>query len=73
MEIRKHREFDRMPVIMYTSLMTDKMVEDCFRGGANLYLAKTPSFAALKEKLGKIFKIDWESHLHFPPLDQFVC
>lgn len=72
-EIRKHREYDSLPVIMYTSHLSKKIVEECFRGGANLYLAKTATFSELTEKLGKIFNIDWQNHLHFPPLDQFVC
>lgn len=72
-EIRKNREYDSLPVIMYTSLLGKKTIEDSFRGGANLYLSKTPSFDKLKENLSRIFSMDWNNHLHFPPLDQFVC
>jgi CheY-like chemotaxis protein len=72
-EIRKNKEYDRLPIIMYTAHLSKKIVEECFREGANLYLAKLTEFNKLTEKLKQIFSIDWQSHMYFPPSDQFMC
>lgn len=71
-EIRKNREYDKMPVIMYTSEISKKIIEEAYRSGANLYLAKTNTIADLTNKLSKIFSIDWDNYLHFPPHSQFI-
>ncbi|QEC42014.1 response regulator [Pseudobacter ginsenosidimutans] len=71
-EIRKNREYDKMPVIMYTSEISKKIIEEAYRSGANLYLAKTNTIADLTDKLRKIFSIDWDNYLHFPPHSQFI-
>jgi CheY-like chemotaxis protein len=71
-ELRKHREYDRMPVIVYTAHQNKEIVEDCYREGANQYLVKSASFRELKDKIGKVFSRDWTNYLPFPPLDQFV-
>lgn len=71
-EIRKNRDYDKLPVIMYTSNLSKKITEEAFRNGANLYLVKTNTLNELTQKLGKIFGIDWNNYLHYPPQDQFV-
>ena len=71
-EIRKNRAYDKLPVIMYTSHLSQKIIEESYRNGANLYLTKTAVFADLVKNLKKIFAIDWKNYLHFPPQDQFV-
>ncbi len=71
-EIRKNRAYDKLPVVMYTSNLSDKIVDECFRSGANLYMTKTDTFGALTEKIKKVFSIDWEDYLHYPPQHQFM-
>lgn len=71
-EIRKNREYDKMPVVMYTSNLSDRIIEECYRNGANLYLAKTNTLSALVTKLKKIFAIDWDDYLHYPTQQHFV-
>lgn len=71
-EIRKNREYDHLPVIMYSSHLSHKIVDECFRNGANFYLTKTNTISELTEKLRKIFDMDWKSYLHYPPQDQFM-
>ena len=72
LEIRKNREYDKLPVIMYTSHLQDKVIEESYRSGANLFLAKTSTFSELVAKLRKILSIDWKDYLHYPSRDQFV-
>lgn len=71
-EIRKNREYDNLPVIMYTSHLSEKIVEETFRSGANFYLTKTNTFKNLVSNLQKIFAIDWKSYMHYPPQNQFI-
>ena len=71
-EIRKNREYDNLPIVMYTSNLSDKIIDDCFRNGANLYVAKSASFSELTQKLRKVFDIDWGDYLHYPPHSHFV-
>jgi CheY-like chemotaxis protein len=71
-DIRKNRDYDSLPIIMYTSNFSDKIIEECYRNGANVYLKKTTTFAELTEKLRKVFSVDWTNYLHYPPQNQFV-
>ncbi len=71
-EIRKNRDYDKLPVIMYTSNLSNKIIEECYRNGANMYVTKTNTFGELTAKLKKVFAIDWEDYLHYPPQHQFV-
>ncbi|HXS37839.1 MAG TPA: response regulator [Flavipsychrobacter sp.] len=71
-EIRRNREYDSMPVIMYTSLLTEKHVEESYRNGANMFLEKTNTFDELVGKLKKIFDINWTEYLHFPPRNNYI-
>ena len=71
-EIRKNREYDNLPVVMYTSNLSEKIIDECFSNGANLYITKTNRFTALTEKLKKVFAIDWDDYLHYPPQSHFI-
>lgn len=72
MEIRKNPEYDKMPVVIYTSFSKDEYVEQTYRSGANIYLAKPNGFLELIEKLKKIFSLNWEEYLHFPSRESFM-
>lgn len=71
-EIRRNRDYDHMPVIMYTANNSERVIDDCYKNGANLYLAKSYTVGALKDSLKKIFSIDWSNYLPYPTRDQFV-
>lgn len=71
-EIRKNREYDHLPIVMYTSNLSTKLVDECFEKGANLYLAKAFTFATLTQNIKKVFAIEWEDYLHYPPKHAFV-
>ena len=72
LEIRKNREYDKLPVIMYTSHSLKSSVETSFRNGANFYMPKPTKMQELSNNLRKIFSIDWESQMHYPTIDSFV-
>ena len=71
-EIRQSKEYDNLPVIMYTSDEYNKTIEDCYRNGANFYLVKPDKFTQLTESLKKIFSLDWNSSMHYPAMSHFV-
>jgi CheY-like chemotaxis protein len=71
-EIRRNPEFNNVPVIMYTALRRKEYIEDCYSTGANFYLIKADSIAALAKKLGVILSIDWKTFMYFPPESEFV-
>jgi len=71
-EIRANKEFDSLPVIVYSSLSDLESIEFCYREGSNLYAKKPTSLTELKDILERIFAIDWKRMLYFPPMSQFV-
>lgn len=71
-EIRKNRAYDALPIIVYTGNLYQKIVDDCFENGANLYVTKATTFTALSEKIKRIFEIDWNGSLYYPMRHQFV-
>lgn len=70
-EIRKNREYDKLPVIMYTSHTSEKIKEDAFRNQVNLYVNKANTIKGITASLAKVFAIDWNNYMHYPPYDQF--
>ena len=71
-EIRKNTDYNHVPVIMYTSLKAEKFVDESYANGANFYLVKANSIAALAAKLKMIFSIDWKNYTYYPPKTEFV-
>lgn len=70
--IRADRKFDKLPVIIYTSLDDLKNIQYCYQEGSNMYTVKPNSVTELKIILERIFTLDWKAALYYPPLDQFV-
>ena len=71
LEIRKNRDYDNLPVIVYSSYAYDKYVEDTYRSGANLYISKAGSIEHIVANLKKVFAIDWKKYMHYPCRDDF--
>ena len=71
-EIRKNKEYNHMPVIMYTAMNSEEYIENAYKNGANFYLLKSNSIHELSEKLTKIFSIDWKNFMFYPQKEQFV-
>ena len=72
MEIRRNRDYDKLPVIMYSAMLQPHYVEDSYRNGANMFMPKTNSLQPLINNLKKIFSIEWDKYLHFPVRDEFM-
>jgi len=72
LEIRKDRKYDRMPVVMFSSLSHKSYVDKTYRYGANYYVVKPTSVIALTERLQHLLSLEWEKQLYYPPIDEFV-
>ena len=71
-EIRKNKEYDKLPIVMYTSNFSKRILDECFKNGANLYMKKANTYSELIEKLKVVFSIDWDHYLDNPEKDNFV-
>ena len=71
-EIRSNKQFDALPIIVYSSLSDLETIEFCYREGTNLYAKKPSSVKDLKDILERIFAIDWKRMMYYPPMSQFV-
>lgn len=56
-KIREEARFLHIPVIIYSTSATDDDIEDTFRDGANLYVAKPFAFAAQVAMFQKIIEL----------------
>jgi response regulator RpfG family c-di-GMP phosphodiesterase len=72
LEIRTHKKFDNLPIIVYTSLRDFDTVEFCYRRGTNLFVYKPYSYAELVNIIEKIFAINWKEMRYYPKLSNFV-
>ncbi len=71
-EIRANKQFDTLPIIVYSSLNDLQSIEFCYREGTNLFARKPSSVKDLKDILERIFAIDWKRMMYYPPMSQFV-
>lgn len=71
-EIRKNRQYNEVPVIMYTSHKNMKYISDSYSNGANFYLVKANTVYELAERLRQIFSVDWKQYMYYPPMSEFV-
>lgn len=72
LEIRKNKDYDNLPVVMCTSHVSDKYIDESFRNGANLYMIKSRSLKEMAENLKRVFSINWKTQLYYPPKNEFV-
>jgi CheY-like chemotaxis protein len=66
-EIRMHKAWKKIPVIIYSTSANRYDILDTYKGGANLYLIKPTSFSGLIKMIRKTFSFDWEQ---IPTLSQ---
>lgn len=71
-EIRSHKRFDNLPIIVYTSLRDFETIEFCFRKGTNLFVYKPHSYAELVQAVERLFSMNWKSMRYYPTRSNFV-
>ena len=71
-EIRAHKKFDELPIIVYSSVNDVESVEFFYRHGTNLYVFKPHTYREIVEVVQKIFAIDWKKVQYYPTFSNFV-
>ena len=61
-EIRNDKNFDTLPIIVYTTSDNPRDVDTCYELRANLYVVKPTSFESIIKTLKKIINIDFKNH-----------
>jgi CheY-like chemotaxis protein len=59
-DIRNHVRLKKLPVIILSTDTDEDVIKDAYRRGANFYISKPNSYAALKLEVRKILSMDWE-------------
>ena len=68
--IKSSRDFDSIPIVMYSTSSNPKTITESRLNGASLYLVKPTSFERIKSLLNKILTINWAGFLR--NADRFV-
>ena len=71
-EIRSHRKFDDLPIVVYSSIRDSHSIEFFYRQGTNLYVFKPQTYRQLVAALQKIFAVDWKTIRYYPKYADFV-
>ena len=61
-EIRGNKKFAKVQVVIYSTSVSKKDIDDTFSLGANLYIRKPNTFKELTEVIKKVFAIDWDEY-----------
>jgi CheY-like chemotaxis protein len=59
-EIRSERNFDNLPLVIYSTTSTPSFIEKCYENGANLFVVKPNSFDGMVEVVKHICSINWK-------------
>lgn len=71
-EIKNNPRFNDIPVVIYSTSVNKKDIQETHGIGANLYVPKPNSFKGLIAVITKVFSLDMEDLKITPPLNQFV-
>jgi CheY-like chemotaxis protein len=71
-EIRANKQYDDLPIIIYSSFTDLGTIEYCFREGSNLYTVKPTTVGELTDILRRILIVDWKKAMYYPRKSEFV-
>lgn len=57
--IRSQRQFENLPIIIYSTTNYRVNIDACYEGGANLYVVKPSTFDDIKKMVRKLCNRDW--------------
>jgi CheY-like chemotaxis protein len=70
--IRNDRNFDKTPVIMYSTSHNIKDIDKCYKQGANFYIVKPVTLTKMTNILEKLFTALGKPKRELGAKDQFV-
>ncbi len=71
-EIRANKDFNDVPVIMFSTSSYYKDIEESYSDGANMYIFKSEFFDNEIELLNKLFSGNWENDLMKTSREKFI-
>ncbi|MCM4166992.1 Response regulator rcp1 [Arenibacter antarcticus] len=71
-EIRNHAKLKDLMVAIYSTSSSEEDIEETFVTGANIYINKPNSFAALKKAIDKVLQLNWQYHTSALNRDNFL-
>jgi len=71
-EIRSHKKFDDLPIIVYSSIYDVESIEFFYRHGTNIYIFKPHTYREIVDIVQKVFTIDWKKMQYYPTISNFV-
>lgn len=71
-EIRSDPRFDKLPIIIYTSMEDVINIEYCFKEKSNMYTIKPSRLVELTATLRRVLTINWGETMYFPEREDFV-
>ncbi|HWB27961.1 MAG TPA: response regulator [Chitinophagaceae bacterium] len=71
-EIRKSQKYDAIPVVMFSTSLHQKDIQETYDYGASRYIDKTTFFGEQEVMLNKLFSRGWQTSLLNPAKDQYV-
>lgn len=69
-ELRSNRDFDKLPVVVFSTSSDRETINKSKELGANFYVSKSAHFPTLKKSIAHTLHIDWESFQ--PNAENFV-
>jgi CheY-like chemotaxis protein len=71
-EIKQMATLSSVPVIMYSTSANNRDIDECYHGGANLYIIKPNNFSGLTSLFQSLLDLDWSQYLPKPRKEVFV-
>lgn len=70
-EIRSYPQFDKLPVIIYSTTKNPDSINACYQKGASLFIIKPNNFDGMVKVVKGILETDWKNY-NRPARDNFV-
>lgn len=70
-EIRINHEFNKLPLVIYSTTSNALYIDECYAKGANMFVVKPETFDGIVEVVKTILQIDWTKYQR-PSREDFV-
>jgi response regulator RpfG family c-di-GMP phosphodiesterase len=70
-EIKKHKEYKDIPVIIYSTTSNKIIVEELYSEGANLYITKPQSYKDIVKTMQAVYHLNADDYIPQPVKERF--
>ena len=71
-EIRSKPQFEKLPIVIYSTTNYKVNIDSCYKGGANLYVIKPNLFSDILKMVRKLCTKEWTRTFSTPPPEFFI-